>query len=214
LLHHRELVEHSPVLTRPPILAKTNDVDEFHVEPFACREHPHERAFNDNAVIRSLNFVLYNRSANYHCFALNRITQSSWTKTVWAIRHAGTNYRAMPQKLRPRVLLVDDNADLLESLDWLLKPSCEVVALLTDGSAVLESVMRLKPDVVVLDISMPDIHGFDLCRQIKRITPETRIVFLTAFDDEDVRNLAFSVGAFALVTKHSVDQLLVAIHGA
>ena len=120
----------------------------------------------------------------------------------------------MPQKLRPRVLLVDDNADLLETLHWLLKPSCEVVALLTDSSAVLESVMRLKPDVVVLDVSMPGVHGFDLCRQIKPITPETRIVFLTAFDDEDLRNLAFSVGAVALVTKHSVDQLLVAIHGA
>ena len=120
----------------------------------------------------------------------------------------------MPQKLRPRVLLVDDNADLLETLHWLLEPSCEVVALLTESSAVLESVIRLKPDVVVLDVSMPDGHGFDLCRQIKRTTPETRIVFLTAFDDEDLRKLALSVGAVALVTKHSVDQLLVAIHGA
>ena len=130
------------------------------------------------------------------------------------LSHRTHSYRAMPQKLRPRVLLVDDNGDLLDSLHWLLEPSCEVVALLTDSSAVLESVMRLTPDVVVLDVSMPDVHGFDLCRQIKRIASETRIVFLTAFDDEDVRNLAFSVGAFALVTKHSVDQLLVAIHGA
>lgn len=89
---------------------------------------------------------------------------------------------------------------LLETLHWLLKPSCEVVALLADSSAVLESMMRLKPDVVVLDDSMPDVHGFDLCRQIKRITPETRTVFLTAFGDEDLRNLAFSVGAVASVT--------------
>ena len=119
----------------------------------------------------------------------------------------------MPQELRPRVLLVDDNADLLETLHWLLKPSCEVVALLTDSSAVLESVTRLTPDVVVLDVSMPDVHGFDLCRQIKRITPETRIVFLTAFDDKDLRNLALSLGAVALVNKNSVDHLLAAIHG-
>ena len=120
----------------------------------------------------------------------------------------------MPQKLRPRVLLVDDNVDLLDTLHFLLKPSCEVVALLTDGRAVLESVMRLKPDVVVLDVSMPDVHGFDVCRQIKLTTPDPRIVFLTAFDDEDLRNVAFSVGAVALVPKNSVDQLLVAIHGA
>ena len=120
----------------------------------------------------------------------------------------------MPEKLRPRVLLVDDNVDLLDTLHSLLKPSCEVVALLPDGRAVLESVMRLKPDVVVLDVSMPDVHGFDVCRQIKRTTPDPRIVFLTAFDDEDLRNVAFSVGAVALVAKNSVDQLLVAIHGA
>jgi CheY-like chemotaxis protein len=120
----------------------------------------------------------------------------------------------MPQKLRPRVLLVDDNVDLLDTLHSLLKPSCEVVALLTDGMAVVESVTRLKPDVVVLDVSMPDVHGFDVCRQVKRATPDTRIVFLTAFDDEDIRNLAFSTGAVALVAKHSVDQLLIAIHGA
>ena len=120
----------------------------------------------------------------------------------------------MPEKLRPRVLLVDDNVDLLDTLHSLLKPSCEVVALLTDGRAAQESVMRLKPDVVVLDVSMPDVHGFDVCRQIKRTTPDPRIVFLTAFDDEDLRNLAFSVGAVALVPKNSVDQLLVAIHGA
>src|SRR5262245_63828753 len=104
----------------------------------------------------------------------------------------------MPQKLRPKVLLVDDNVDLLETLHWLLKPSCEVVALLTESSAVLESVIRLKPDVVVLDVSMPDVHGFDVCRQIKHTTPDPRIVFLTAFDDEDLRNQAFSVGAVAM----------------
>jgi len=120
----------------------------------------------------------------------------------------------MPENSRPRVLLADDNADLLETLNLLLKPSCEVVGLKTDSVEVLESVMTLKPDVVVLDLSMPGINGFDLCRQIKHATPETRILFLTAFDDEFFRNLAFSVGASAFVAKHSVDELLVAIHGA
>jgi CheY-like chemotaxis protein len=112
--------------------------------------------------------------------------------------HAGTrSYRPMPENSRPRVLLADDNADLLETLNLLLKPSCEVVELKTDSVEVLESVMTLKPDVVVLDLSMPGINGFDLCRQIKHATPETRIEFLTAFDDESFRNLAFSVGASA-----------------
>ena len=74
--------------------------------------------------------------------------------------------------------------------------------------------IRTNPTSWFWTYPMPDVNGFDLCRQIKRITPETRIVFLTAFDDEDLRHQAFSVGAVALVTKHSVDQLLVAIHGA
>jgi CheY-like chemotaxis protein len=129
--------------------------------------------------------------------------------------NAGTHsYRVMPQNLRPRVLLVDDNADILETLHFLLKPSCEVVGLITDSVEVLESVMTLKPDVIVLDVSMPGINGFDICRQIKHETPETRIVFLTAFEDESFKNLALSVGASALVAKSSVDELLVAIHGA
>jgi CheY-like chemotaxis protein len=119
----------------------------------------------------------------------------------------------MPQNLRPRVLLADDNADILETLHFLLKPSCEVVGLITDSVEVLKSVMTLKPDVVVLDVSMPGINGFDLCRQFKQATPETRILFLTAFEDECFRNSAFSVGASAFVAKHSVDELLVAIHG-
>jgi two-component system response regulator NreC len=129
--------------------------------------------------------------------------------------NAGTHsYRVMPQNLPPRVLLVDDNADILETLHFLLKPSCEVVGLITDSVEVLESVMTLKPDVIVLDVSMPGINGFDICRKIKHETPETRIVFLTAFEDESFKNLALSVGASALVAKNSVDELLVAIHGA
>jgi CheY-like chemotaxis protein len=129
--------------------------------------------------------------------------------------NAGTHsYRVMPQNLPPRVLLVDDNADILETLHLLLKPSCEVVGLITDSVEVLESVMTLKPDVIVLDVSMPGINGFDICRQIKQATPETRIVFLTAFEDEGFKSVALSVGASALVAKNSVDELLVAIHGA
>ena len=113
---------------------------------------------------------------------------------------------------RPRVMLVDDNSDILDLLKVLITPSCDVVGLVTDGLAVLDSVKRLKPEVVVLDISMPKVSGFDICREIKRTSPETKVIFLTAFADDEMRNLALSFGAAALIAKSSADELLNVLH--
>ena len=62
--------------------------------------------------------------------------------------------------------------------------------------------MALRPDVIVLDLSLPDVSGLEACRQIKLAAPETIIVLLTAADDVDVRASAFRVGASAFVVKH------------
>jgi CheY-like chemotaxis protein len=109
-------------------------------------------------------------------------------------------------------MLVDDNYDLLELLKVLITPSCDIVGLVTDGFSVLDSVTSLKPDVVVLDISMPKVNGFDICRGIKGTSPETKVIFLTAFDHEEMRKLALSLGADALIGKSSANELLNALH--
>jgi CheY-like chemotaxis protein len=112
------------------------------------------------------------------------------------------------EKPRLRVLLVDNNAEILEALESLLDPICSVVGLITDARTVIETVKRLKPDVVLLDISMPYVNGLEVCRQIKEAMPEIRVIILTAYGDNATRDTAYGVGASALVMKHSVDQLL------
>ena len=107
----------------------------------------------------------------------------------------------MPQKPRPRVLLADDHAGILTALQRMLEPSCDVVGRVTDGSALLEAAGRYQPDVIVLDVTMPEIDGLEACRQIMVAAPNTRIVFLTADDDAAVRQRALSLGASAFVLK-------------
>ena len=122
---------------------------------------------------------------------------------------------AVPQKPLPRVLLADDHAGMLSALQRMLEPSCDVVGLVMDGRALLEAAGRYQPDVIVLDVMMPEIDGLEACRQIMVAAPHTRIVFLTADDDAAVRERALSLGASAFVLKYRAwEQLLPAIQRA
>jgi len=121
----------------------------------------------------------------------------------------------MPLELRPRVLLADNHVGILVALQQLLEPTCDVVGRVTDGAALLEVITKLKPDIVVLDISMPRIDGLEACRQIKHATPQTKVVILTAANDEDVRQHAYNVGASAFVLKYAMaEELVTAIQKA
>lgn len=121
----------------------------------------------------------------------------------------------MHQETRPRVLLADDHAGILAALQRMLEPSCDIVGRVTDGAAALEAATRLKPDVVVLDLTLPEMNGLDACRQIKNVVPQTRVVVLTATDDAEIEKKAISVGASAFVLKYSLpDSLLKAIRKA
>ncbi|HMF96270.1 MAG TPA: response regulator transcription factor [Vicinamibacterales bacterium] len=102
---------------------------------------------------------------------------------------------------RPRVLLADDHPALLKALRRLLQPACDVVGEVTVGTAVVDATQRLMPDVVVLDLAMPELNGLEACCQITNATPQTKVVILTATDDPDVRQRAIEMGAFAFVLK-------------
>ena len=69
----------------------------------------------------------------------------------------------------------------------------------------------LTPDIVVADLSMPEVNGLDACRQIKQTHPEAKVILVTAGGDEYVARAAFRAGASAFVLKHSADDLLTAI---
>jgi DNA-binding NarL/FixJ family response regulator len=117
--------------------------------------------------------------------------------------------------LRPRVLLADDHKMLLEAFQRLLAPTCDVVGAVSDGRALLEAAPRLKPDVIVLDISMPLLNGLDACRQLQPRLPDARWVFLTVNEDPDVAVEAFRLGGLGYLLKSSAaSELFLAIQKA
>ncbi len=104
---------------------------------------------------------------------------------------------------RPRVLLADDHKLLLEAFQKLLEPDCEIVGCVTDGRALLVAASELEPDIIVLDISMPMLNGLDAGRQIKKMMPDVKLIFLTVNEDPDFVSEAFRMGASGYLLKRS-----------
>jgi DNA-binding NarL/FixJ family response regulator len=113
---------------------------------------------------------------------------------------------------RPRVLLADDHSLLLGAFEKLLANEYDVVGQVSDGRAVVAAAETLKPDVIVLDISMPLLNGLEAGRQIKQKSRGIKLVFLTMNEDTDLAAEAFRSGASAYVLKRSAtSELLTAI---
>jgi DNA-binding NarL/FixJ family response regulator len=113
---------------------------------------------------------------------------------------------------RPRVLLADDHRLLREAFVKLLEPNCDVVGAVSDGRALLEAAPKLLPDVVVVDIAMPQLNGLDAARQLKRAMPAVKVIFLTVNEDPDLAAEAFRAGGSAFLLKNSAaSELLQAI---
>ena len=113
---------------------------------------------------------------------------------------------------RIRILLADDHTLFRQGVRTLLasETDMEVVGEAPDGTAAAEKAAELKPDVVLLDIGMPGLSSFETTRQIKRNRPETKVVFLTMYDDEDYLVEGMEVGANGYVLKDSPAPQLVA----
>lgn len=121
----------------------------------------------------------------------------------------------MSEEPRRRVLLADDYPGLHPALVRLLRPECDVIGSVYDGVELLEAVVRLQPDVVVLDIMMPGIDGLHLCRRVKTAEPDVEVVVCTAADEPWVRAQALEAGASAFVLKSRMgEDLLPAIQRA
>ena len=103
---------------------------------------------------------------------------------------------------RTRVLLADDNKQMLEYVRELLSAEgCEVVGTVGDGQAVLDAAVKLCPDVVVLDISMPILNGIQVAKRLRQSDPNAKIVFLTVAKDPDICRAALETGALGYVWK-------------
>jgi DNA-binding NarL/FixJ family response regulator len=110
-----------------------------------------------------------------------------------------------------RVLLVDDHAILREGIKALLEKqdNIEVVAEAADGREAISRVAQFRPDVVVLDISMPMMDGLESTRQMKRDNPDIKVLVLTMHDNEEYFFQLLRAGASGYVTKKSVSRELV-----
>jgi DNA-binding NarL/FixJ family response regulator len=104
---------------------------------------------------------------------------------------------------RPRVLLADDHEILVDGLRSVLEPQYEVVGTALDGRALLEAAAKLLPDIIVLDIGMPQLNGLDAARQLKRTMPKVKLIFLTVNKDPYIVGEAFRAGASAFLLKQS-----------
>ena len=116
---------------------------------------------------------------------------------------------------KPRVILADDHTLLLEAFEKLLAAECDVVAKVPDGRALVAAVQQHRPDLVVLDLSMPLLNGLEAARQIKAFDKNVRLVFVTMNEDPDLAAEAFRAGGSAYLLKRSAgSELLTAIREA
>lgn len=116
---------------------------------------------------------------------------------------------------KPRVLLADDHRIVVEGLRSLLQPEFDLVGTAANGLELTEAAERLRPDVVVTDISMPLLNGIDAVRKLRQSGFEGKVVFLTMHPDVVFATRALEAGASGYVLKHSApDDLITAIHEA
>ena len=109
---------------------------------------------------------------------------------------------------RVRILLAEDHTLVAEAFQRLLEPHYEVVGIVADGRSLLKIAQQLKPDVAIIDIGMPLLNGLDAGREVKRLLPSVKIIFVTMNDDPDVANEARRFGASGYLLKTSASSEL------
>jgi len=98
-------------------------------------------------------------------------------------------------------MIADDYPEMVKAVSRVLAKDCDVVGTVADGSALLDAAERLQPDVILLDLSLPNANGLEICRQIARAHPQIRVIVFTALGDPDLDQRSFEFGASAFVSK-------------
>jgi len=114
-----------------------------------------------------------------------------------------------------RVLLVDDNPAMLSRAAAVLASGCVVVGSAADGPSAVKAALTLRPDVIVLDISMPGMSGIEVAIRLRSVGSVAPIVFLTVHDEDEIVAAAQACGASGYVVKSRLgSDLAVAVHEA
>lgn len=117
--------------------------------------------------------------------------------------------------MKIHILLADDHTILRAGLKMMLnaQPDMEVVGEAQDGRQVLQEVQRLQPDIILMDITMPDMNGIEATRQIKKLVPEVKVLVLTMHENEEYVFQALRAGASGYMLKEAADtELITALH--
>ncbi|HSK81202.1 MAG TPA: response regulator transcription factor [Thermoanaerobaculia bacterium] len=109
-------------------------------------------------------------------------------------------------KVRPRLLLADDHPMMLDGLRKLLESDFEVAAAVTDGRELLRAAQRLRPDLVITDISMPLVDGLEATRRLRKAVPGARVLILSVHAEPSWVREAFEAGACGYLTKTSASE--------
>jgi len=110
------------------------------------------------------------------------------------------------------VLIADDHAVFAEALRSLLQDEYVVLATVTDGRSLVEQTAKLRPQVLIIDIAMPLLNGFDAAKRVLEQSPSVKVVFLTMQEDPRLAAAALKLGPIGFVLKHSAaSELLTAI---
>src|SRR5712671_4630982 len=117
---------------------------------------------------------------------------------------------------KTRIMLADDHTLFRQGIRTLIasETDMEVVGEASNGGDAVEKAAEARPDVVLMDIGMPGLSSFEATRQVKKNRPETKVLFLTMYDDEDHLVECMEVGAGGYVLKDSPAQQLVSAPGS
>ena len=111
-----------------------------------------------------------------------------------------------------RVLIVEDFVPFRQFICSTLekKPELQLIGEVSDGLEAVQKADELKPDLILLDIGLPSLNGIDAARQIRKLSPESKIIFLSQESSADVIEAALSLGAWAYVVKTRAESDLLA----
>jgi len=107
---------------------------------------------------------------------------------------------------RARILLADDHVLILEGLRRMLEPHHDIVEAVSDGKALVDAALRLKPDMIILEVSMPVLSGTEAARQIRKRLPRIKLLFLTSHSNPAYLREALSAGAGGYILKTSTRE--------
>ena len=110
---------------------------------------------------------------------------------------------------RTRLLIADDHVMFAQGLESLLRDEFDLLGTARNGEELVEATLRLQPDVILVDISMPVLNGFDAVRSIKTNGSDAKIIFLTMHDDATLLAEAFRCGASGYILKQAAGEELV-----